>query len=56
MVGEGYYLQTRPNDLKGKKNWRAKNKFRIKVPKTVDEALKIDQKTGTKYLTKEIEK
>ena len=38
------------------KYWRTTHKFVIHVPKTVDEALKIDQQTGDAFWKKSIEK
>ena len=38
------------------KYWITTRKFGNQVPKAVDEAYKIDQKTGTNFWTKEIEK
>ena len=38
------------------KYWRITHKFGIQVPKTVDEAYKIDQQTGTVLWEKAIEK
>jgi hypothetical protein len=38
------------------KYWRTTHKFGIRVPKTVAEAYKIDEQTGTNYWTKAIEK
>ena len=36
--------------------WRSTHKFGIEVPKTVQEALAIDERTGTKFLRKVIDK
>ena len=38
------------------KYWRTSHKFGIRIPKTVDEAYKIDAKLGTDYWMKSIEK
>ena len=38
------------------KYWRTTHKFGIQVSKMVDEAYKIDQKTGTNFWTKAVEK
>ena len=38
------------------KYWRTSHKFGIRIPKTVDEALRIDRETGTDYWSKAIEK
>ena len=38
------------------KYWRTTHKFGIEIPKTVDEALEIDRKTGTDYWEKAIRK
>ena len=38
------------------KYWHTSHKFGIRIPKTVDEAYRIDQQTGTDYWTKAIEK
>ena len=38
------------------KYWRTTHKFGIRIPKTVDEAYRIDRETGTDFWTKAIEK
>ena len=38
------------------KYWRTSHKFGIRIPKTVDEALRLDRETGTDLWTKAIEK
>jgi hypothetical protein len=39
-----------------KKYWRTEYKFGIRIPKTVDEALRIDKETGTNHWEKAIKK
>ena len=38
------------------KYWRSTHKFGIEIPKSVNEAYKIDQETGTAHWTRAIEK
>ena len=50
MVGEGCFLQTKPNYPKIQRKYRrTTHKFGITLPKTVEEAYEIDQKKGTTY-------
>ena len=39
-----------------KKDWKNSHKFRIRVTKTVDEALQIDKETGIDFRRRFIEK
>ena len=49
MVGQQSPAQTQQSYQKVKKYWKKTHKFGIKVPKSVDEALRIDEETGTTF-------